>query len=86
MSGLREDNFGDTVFIDHADAKVRGETYTVCIIVGGATTCVTAFAPRAKDSHETVQCLMEWMDTFHCTPQSICVDMAFQSTEVQDFF
>ncbi len=29
---------------------------------------------------------MEWMDTFHCTLQSICSDMDFQSTEVQDLF
>ena len=86
MSGLRADNFGDIVFIDHADVKIRSETYTVFNVVDGATTFVTAFAPRTKDSHETVQCLMEWIDSFHCTPQSICVDMAFQSTEVQDFF
>ena len=26
------------------------------------------------------------MDTFHCTPHIICADLAFQSTEVQDFF
>ena len=56
------------------------------IIVDGATTFVTAFAPRTKDSHDTVQCLMEWMDTFHCTPLSVCADMAFQSSEVQDLF
>ena len=58
------DNFGDIVFIDHADVKIRRETYTVFIVADGATTCVTAFAPRTKDSHETVQCLMAWMDTF----------------------
>ena len=63
MSGLRADNFGDIVCIDHADVKIRGETYTVFMIVDGATTFVTAFASRTKDSHETVQCLMEWMDT-----------------------
>ena len=56
------------------------------MIVDGATTFVTAFAPRTKDSHETVQCLMKWMDTFHCTPHNICADMAFQSTEVRYFF
>ena len=86
VTGLRADNFGDIVFIDHADVKIRSETYTVFIVVDGATTSVTAFAPRTKESYETVQCLMEWMDTFHCTPQSICADMAFQSTDVQDFF
>ena len=63
MSGLRADNFGDIVFIDHADVKIRRETYTDFIVVDGATTFVTAFASRTKDSHETVQCLMEWMDT-----------------------
>ena len=68
------------LFVDHADMQIRSETYTVFIVVDGATTFVTAFAPRTKGSHETVQCLMEWMDTFHCSLQSICVDRAFQST------
>ena len=33
------------------------------IIVDGATTFVTAFAPRTKGSHDSVKFLMEWMDT-----------------------
>ena len=86
ISGLRADSFGDLIFIDHTDVKIRSETYTVFIIVDGATTFVTAFAPRTEDSHDTVQCLMEWMDTFHCTPLSGCADMAFQSNEVQYLF
>jgi hypothetical protein len=82
VSGLREYNFGDIVFVDHADVRFRSETYIVCIVVDGAATCLTAFDPRTKDSHETVQCLMAWMNTCHCTPQSICADMAFHSTKV----
>ena len=65
---------------------MQSETYTVFIVADGATTLVTAFAPRTKASHEPVQCLMELMDTFHCTPQSNCANKAFQSTEDQDFF
>ena len=34
----------------------------------------------------TVKCLMDWMDTYHCTTHIICADVDFQSTEVQDFF
>ena len=86
VSGLRADIFGDIAFIYHGDVKIRSETYTVFILVDGATMLVTALAPRTKDSHETVQCLMELTDTFHCTPQSICSDIACQSPEVQDFF
>ena len=26
------------------------------------------------------------MDTFHCTPRTLCVDAAFQSTDLQEFF
>ena len=71
VTGLRADNCGDIVFLDNADVKIRSETYTVLIVVDGATSFVAAFAPRTKDSHETAQCLMEWMDTVHCTPQSV---------------
>ena len=56
VSGLRAHNFGDIVFIDHADVKIRSVTYTVFIVVDGATTCVTAFAPITKDSNEIAQC------------------------------
>ena len=54
------------------------------VIVDDATTFVTAFAPRTKCSHDTVQCLIEWMDNLVCAPLSVCADMAFQSSEVQD--
>ena len=64
-TGLRADINRDIVFIDHADVQIRGETYIVLIVIGGATTFVTAFAPRAQESNETIQCLTEWMDTFH---------------------
>ena len=64
-----------------------GVKHTLCLLLLMVqTSFVTAFAPRTKDSHDTVQCLMEWMDTFHCTPLSVCADMAFQSNEVQDLF
>ena len=86
VTGLQADNFGDIVFIDHADVKIRSETYTVLIVVDGATTFVTAFAPITKYSNEAVQCLMACMDTFHCTPQSVCADMDFQSIEIPYFF
>ena len=86
MTGLRADNCGDIACIDHADVKIRGETYSGFIIVDGATAFVIAIAPRTKEIHETVQCLTESMDTCHCTPKILCVDMAIQSTEVQDFF
>ena len=73
VSGLRADNFGDIVFIGHAYVKIRSETYTVFLVVDGATTFVTAFAPITKDSHDIVHCLMEWMDTVSLyTSQYLC--------------
>ena len=41
--GLGAVNFVDIVCIDHADVKIRGETYSVLIVVDGATSFVTAF-------------------------------------------
>ena len=65
-TGLLADNVGDIVVIDHAGVNIRGETYSILITVDGANAFVTAFTPRTQQSHETVQCLTEWMDTFHC--------------------
>ena len=86
VTGFRADNFGDIVVIDHADVQIRSETYTVLIVADGATTFVITCAPRTKDSHETAQCLMEWMDRFHCIPNKLTADMAYQSTELHYFF
>ena len=71
VTGLKADHSGDIVFVDHADVNIRGETYSVLIVVDGATTFVTTFAPSPKASHDTIQCLTEWVDTFHCTPEDI---------------
>ncbi len=86
MNRLRADNFGDAACIDDADVLIKSGTYTVLIVVDGATTFATAFDPRTKDSHEIAQYLIELMGTFHCTPKSLCADMAFQPHKRQDVF
>ena len=85
MPGLRAANFGDIVVHRPCCCKHRRIFY-VLIVVDGATTFVTAFAPSTKASHETIQCLIEWMDTFHCTPKTLCADMAVQLFELHEFY
>ena len=48
MTGLRADIVCEIVFVDHADVRIRSETYTVFIVVDGATTFVTASAQITK--------------------------------------
>ena len=64
-----------------------GVKHTLCLLLLMVPRhLLQLFGPRTQESHDTVQCLMEWMDTFHCTPLSVCADMAFQSSEVPDLF
>ena len=67
MPGLRANNFGDLDFADHANAKVKGLTFNVFIVVDGGATFVSAYDSPTRESHATGQCLTEWMDTFHIT-------------------
>ena len=86
MTGLRADYFCDILFFYHAYVKLRSETYTILIVVDVALTFTTTFAPRTMDIHETVQRLMEWMDSFNCIPKHACAYVVVQSFERQKFF
>ena len=44
LSGLRAATFGDLLFLDHAEVKLRGATYHVLLIVDAASSCLAAYA------------------------------------------
>ena len=50
VSGLRANNFGDLVFIDHAEVKIREYKCVVLSVVDAATSFLAAFAQRSMNS------------------------------------
>ena len=45
-----------------------------------------AYAQNSKTGEETIETIREWIETFQCTPKSMCADMAFSSPEFETFF
>ena len=71
VSGLRAEEFGDLIFLDHGWAKIGDKTHGFLIVLDGATSHLTALS-----MHD----LNEWMVTFQMKSKAICADMAFHKT------
>ena len=87
VSGLRAEEFGDLIFLDHGSTKVQNKTYVFLVILDGATSYITVYPCISTSASEVIQKLHEWMDTYQCNTKSICGNMAFHSpVELKEFY
>ena len=87
VSGLRAEEFGDLIFLDHGSAKIGDKTFGFLIILDGATSHLTAYPCKSTSTSEVISKLHEWMDTFQMNPKAICADMAFHHPhDMQAFY
>ena len=87
MSGLRAEEFGDLIFLDHGSAEIGNKTVGLLIVSDGATSHLTAYPCKSTSPSEVIAKLHEWMDTFQMNPKAICADMAFhQPHDMQAFY
>ena len=83
MSGMRAENFGDLIFLDHGEFKLgvdsRGKpvVYVFLVIVDGCSMLIDLFLCKTKEDDESAEHLREWMDRHHIRPKVICGDQAF---------
>ena len=77
VSGIRASNFGDVIFVDHAEIMLRSNKYMVLLVLDGATNLLWAVAPSSLSNKETIQCLRLWTDENNCMPKAIVGDEAF---------
>ena len=77
VSGLRAEEFGDLIFLDHGSAKNGNKTFRFLIVLDGVTPQLTAYPCKSTSPSEAIAKLHEWMDTFEMNPKAICADMAF---------
>ena len=80
MSGLREEEFGDLIFLDHGSGKIGDETFGFLIVLDGASSHLTAYPCKSTSPSEVIAKIHEWMDTFQMNPNAICADKAFPPT------
>ena len=86
VSGLRATEFGDLVFIDHGSIKVNRLLFQFLIIVDAATMFIQVYAIKSTGIDESISCVRDFLDTFHCKPRSLVGDSAFQVGEWPTFY
>ena len=64
MSGLRAEEFGDLIFLDHGSTKSGGNPFGFLIILDGVTSHLTAYQCKSTSPSEVLSKLHELMDTF----------------------
>ena len=77
VSGIRASNFGDVIFVNHAEIMLRSNKYMVLLVLDGATNLLWATAQSSLNKKDTIQCLRCWTDDNNCMPKAIVGDEAF---------
>ena len=87
VSGLRAEEFGDLIFLDHGSIKIRDQTFGFLIVSDEATSHLTAYPCKSTSPSRVISKLHEWMDTFQMNPKAICADVAFHHPhDMQAFY
>ena len=77
VSGIRATNFGDVIFVDHAEIQLRKSKYVVLLVLHGASNLLWATAQSSLRNKETIQALRLWTDENDCMPKAVVGDEAF---------
>ena len=75
VSGLRAEEFGDLIFLDHGSTKIGDETFGFPIVLDGAASHLTACPCKSTSPSEVISKLHERMKIFQMNPKAICADM-----------
>ena len=87
VSGIRSETFGELTFIDHGEVTVsQTSKLTFLMIYDGATSLTTSYVVQTKSDRETINCLMEYFETYQLTPKYIVGDQAFMGLEMESFY
>ena len=60
VSGLRAEEFGDLIILDHGSTKIGAKTFGFLIILDGATSHLTAYPCKSTSPSEVISELHEW--------------------------
>ena len=77
ISGIRATNFGDVIFVDHAEIQLRKNKYMMLLVLDGATNLRWATAQNSLNNKEAIQALRLWTGEHNCMPKAIVGDEAF---------
>jgi len=77
VSGMRAENFGDLVFIDHVELSWNKHAYIVLIIVDAASNLIWAKAQKNKEHDESLKALVECQSNWNVRFRALCADAYF---------
>ena len=86
VSGIRVSNFGDVIFVDHAEILLRKNKYMVLLVLDGATDILWATAQSSLSNKETIQALRLRTDENNCMPEAIVGDEAFFQVDFLTYY
>ena len=72
VSGLRAEEFGELIFLDHGSTNIVDKTFGFLIVLNGATSHV-----RGHLHQKSFPNFVSGLDTFQMNPKAICADVAF---------
>lgn len=77
IRGIRASNFGDVIFVDHAEIGMRKNKYVILLVLDGSTNLLWATAQSSLNNKDTIRCPRMWSDENNCMPKVIVGDEAF---------
>ena len=86
ISGIRANNFGDIIFVDHTEIKFESGSLVVLLILDAATHLLWAHAQPNLEEKHTLQSLRDWIDQNNCVPKTVVGDMAFFTDSFKTFY
>ena len=79
VTGMRANNFGDLVFIDHFSLVMKGMSYNILIAVDAFTNMIWANCQRHKSTAEAIANLKTPMTEWNVKPKCIVGDQYFMT-------
>ena len=76
VSGLRAEEFGDLIFLDHGSTQIGDKTFGFLVILDGATSHLTTYPCKSTSPSEVISKLREWMDILQMNPKAVCAEKA----------
>ena len=87
VSGLRAEECGDLIFLDHISAKIGDKTFGLLIVWMGPHHIRQHIHVTVPLHRKLMRSFMGGMDTFQMNPKAICPGMAFhQPHDMQAFY
>ena len=90
VSGLRAENFGDLLFVDHAEFTLKSEgnrtKYVALLVLDAATNLLAVIPQTTASAVETLEAFRKWICDNNCVPKQIVGDMAFSGEAFENFY